>query len=471
MAPAHVLQRHAAELGDRDPDLAGCIRDRFGSEHFAGMRFRRHSRGEIHRGAEHVSVTLDRFAVMKPDAQRRKVGLHRRQREKLLDERDARAGGRGRDEHRVAHRLHEAILGSQHRASELDESRRNVGGVLVTLRFGQSREACEVDEAERHLDAGGMGSPNHARTTHPRLARGAQPFRALGTSLAPLPRQSFMTRVRMLNWASNEGRTRWLQRGPAWVGAYESWRLRQGAYVSSRGSMMVWSLDGEVTAVIGPRRQRVELRAGDGLLVKSRTPFLFEMRSARMLITETDVPANSIGLRHVPSRELPKEVREWTRECWASPAELLRASEMANRSSNAPGTEIPFPSIHNTARMLAIKEHLDALYTEPIRLERVARSFKLDPFYLSRAFSQTTGIAPKAFVQSLRFEHFLRQLLAHPERSLTSLAFEAGVPDYSAFSRWLKQRIGASPSELVREESNDQVFPSREPESRLACSS
>jgi AraC-like DNA-binding protein len=263
-----------------------------------------------------------------------------------------------------------------------------------------------------------------------------------------------------LGWATKDGCTRWLAKSDSWVGAYESWRKRQGIYVSGKGSMLAFVLEGRVRARMGRTGHCLELTGGDALVIGARTPFAFDMDHGRMLIAEVDRDENALGLRHIPSSNLPKNVIEWGKNCWDRPDELLRATRMANASADARGVWHPFPEIHNTLRMLAIKDHLDSFFTQPLRLEDVARRFKLDPFYLSRGFSQTTGVSPKAFVQALRLEHFLRATLERNDRSLTRLALEAGVPDYSAFCRWIKQRLGLSPSELSFPVPNDQVFPS-----------
>lgn len=262
-----------------------------------------------------------------------------------------------------------------------------------------------------------------------------------------------------LGWASEDGATRWFARGNRWVGAYESCRERQGVYVSGKGSMLAFVLEGSVTTVLGPSRERRKLSAGDALYIEARTPFGFDLDTARMLITEVDRdPLPELGLRHIPNDALPERVREWARSAWANPDMLILAHEMANASADSRGVWSPFPSIHNTQRMLAVKRHLDETYTEGVRLEDVARRFKMDPFYLSRAFSQTTGISPKFFVQALRLEHFMRSAIVAGTRSLTRLALEAGASDYSAFCRWTKQRYGLSPSELLFDPSEGSSF-------------
>jgi AraC-like DNA-binding protein len=267
------------------------------------------------------------------------------------------------------------------------------------------------------------------------------------------------TRLHGLGWGSEDGVTRWFAQENRWVGAYESCRERQGVYVSGKGSMLAFVLGGSVTTVLGPSRKRRELGPGDALYIEAGTPFGFDMDTARMLITEVDRdPGPELGLGHIPGTSLPARVREWLRAAWANPDELLHAREMANLSADSASEWTPFPRIHNTQRMLAVKRHLDATYTEAVRLEDVARRFKMDPFYLSRAFSQTTGISPKFFVQALRLEHFMRSAIVPGTRSLTRLALEAGAADYSAFCRWMKQRYGLAPSELLFDPSEGSTF-------------
>lgn len=277
------------------------------------------------------------------------------------------------------------------------------------------------------------------------------------------------TKLQGLGWGSEDGITRWIARGNRWVGAYESWRERQGVYVSGKGSMLAFVLAGSVATVLGPSRQRRVLGPGDALYIHAGTPFGFDLDTARMLITEVDRDAGpELGLRHIPADALPARVREWARSAWGNPDEMLLANEMANASADATGAWSPFPTIHNTQRMLAVKRHLDSTYTDAVRLEDVARRFKMDPFYLSRAFSLTTGISPKFFVQALRLEHFMRSAIVPSELSLTRRALDAGVADYSAFCRWTKQRYGLAPSELLFDPRERSSF--SKPETKTASS-
>jgi AraC-like DNA-binding protein len=105
--------------------------------------------------------------------------------------------------------------------------------------------------------------------------------------------------------------------------------------------------------------------------------------------------------------------------------------------------------IHNTPLMHAIKRELEAQYTEPVRIADLAARHHLDTHYLIRGFRRNFGFTPLAYVQFLRREHFLWELMRPDRRHLLELAVEAGFGDYATFCRKLRGLCGRPPSQLL----------------------
>ena len=132
--------------------------------------------------------------------------------------------------------------------------------------------------------------------------------------------------------------------------------------------------------------------------------------------------------------------------------EVVRASELAGwvdqllRRSPRP---TPLHLIHNTRRMLAVKQHLDRLHHAPINLEELARQHNMDRYYLARGFRQNFGVTPREYLQFLRMEHFAWSLLQPRAAALTRLSSDAGFGDYSTFCRRVQRAFGKAPSDLI----------------------
>jgi methylphosphotriester-DNA--protein-cysteine methyltransferase len=93
--------------------------------------------------------------------------------------------------------------------------------------------------------------------------------------------------------------------------------------------------------------------------------------------------------------------------------------------------------------------HLDARYTQRIRIAEVAKRNGWGPHYAVRAFRQNFGVTPKEYVLGLRRRRFMWLLMDRgPAASLTRASIDAGVGDYSTFSRWMSSHLGRPPSRL-----------------------
>lgn len=88
-----------------------------------------------------------------------------------------------------------------------------------------------------------------------------------------------------------------------------------------------------------------------------------------------------------------------------------------------------------------IEEHL----AEPIGVAEIAAASGVSPYHFSRAFRQTTGRPPYAYLLDRRIAK-AKQLLAETGTPLTTIARLCGFTSLSQFSRMLRRETGMTPT-------------------------
>ncbi len=81
---------------------------------------------------------------------------------------------------------------------------------------------------------------------------------------------------------------------------------------------------------------------------------------------------------------------------------------------------------------------------EEVRFEDLTGAAHMSPTSLRRAFHETFGCSPMAYLQKVRIKKAML-LLADPARSVSDVAFEVGFNDSGYFARVFKQETGESP--------------------------
>jgi AraC-like DNA-binding protein len=90
------------------------------------------------------------------------------------------------------------------------------------------------------------------------------------------------------------------------------------------------------------------------------------------------------------------------------------------------------------------KEILNANLDGAVALTEVARECRLSVSHFSRAFRQSTGVAPHGWLQNRRVE-LAKDLLRDRQSSLSEIALHCGFADQSHFTRVFTRRAGVSP--------------------------
>nr|WP_244568030.1 AraC family transcriptional regulator [Bradyrhizobium erythrophlei] len=90
------------------------------------------------------------------------------------------------------------------------------------------------------------------------------------------------------------------------------------------------------------------------------------------------------------------------------------------------------------------KEFLDAHIGAGITLNVLARACELSNRHFTRAFRQSTGMAPHQWLQYRRTEK-AKHLLDKSSASLSSIALDCGFADQSHFTRTFSRVVGVPP--------------------------
>lgn len=95
------------------------------------------------------------------------------------------------------------------------------------------------------------------------------------------------------------------------------------------------------------------------------------------------------------------------------------------------------------------KELVDENLARGLTLETLAQACSLSKRHFTRAFHQSTGMAPHQWLQQRRIDR-AKQLLTMPAAALSDVALECGFADQSHFGRVFSRVVGVSPREWRR---------------------
>ncbi len=102
----------------------------------------------------------------------------------------------------------------------------------------------------------------------------------------------------------------------------------------------------------------------------------------------------------------------------------------------------PFAGEETVAAALAFMEER---FTEPLRVEEIARAVFLSPDRFTEVFAQGVGRTPSDYLRYLRVEK-AKELLMGGDDSMTRVALSSGFGDPAYFARAFRAAVGTSPS-------------------------
>lgn len=102
-------------------------------------------------------------------------------------------------------------------------------------------------------------------------------------------------------------------------------------------------------------------------------------------------------------------------------------------------------------RLKRVTDYLMSHLSDDVPLADVAAVADLSPHHFCRAFKQTTGLSPNAWLTARRMERAQALMAAHPKLGLTEIALCVGYQSQAAFGTAFKRVCGATPSQWRRE--------------------
>lgn len=95
-------------------------------------------------------------------------------------------------------------------------------------------------------------------------------------------------------------------------------------------------------------------------------------------------------------------------------------------------------------KLRLVHEHMNANLSKPIAIGELSEIACLSPSYFRRAFKESTGCAPHAYITQLRIERS-KTLMRDTADSLSQIAAACGLSDQSHFSRVFRRIVGPTP--------------------------
>ncbi|AEJ61043.1 transcriptional regulator, AraC family [Spirochaeta thermophila DSM 6578] len=102
-------------------------------------------------------------------------------------------------------------------------------------------------------------------------------------------------------------------------------------------------------------------------------------------------------------------------------------------------------SMRYFSRVARILKYLDTHYMDRISLSELAEREGVHPSYLSRFFHEKVGLAFKDYLQMVRLQKSLRDLITS-SRTITEIAMDYGFPSVKAYETSFRKFYGSTPS-------------------------
>lgn len=94
-----------------------------------------------------------------------------------------------------------------------------------------------------------------------------------------------------------------------------------------------------------------------------------------------------------------------------------------------------------------IRRYLEYRYAEDVKISELAEHCGLNRSYMTKCFTEDTGISPKEYLTQYRMSK-AKELLIKKEMPVSNVAYTVGYSDPLAFSKIFKNREGISPLEF-----------------------
>ena len=139
---------------------------------------------------------------------------------------------------------------------------------------------------------------------------------------------------------------------------------------------------------------------------------------------------------------------------------------LANQFSEYPQNTAVTEKNEDTAdlRVQKIRQYIEQHYHLPVFLQTLADEMYLSPQYLSKFIRQSMGITFNKYLNNVRLEHALEELI-NTKHSITEIAFNNGFSNASAFNKQFRDMYQVSPSAYRKEHREAEKSSKNEPAS------
>ena len=98
---------------------------------------------------------------------------------------------------------------------------------------------------------------------------------------------------------------------------------------------------------------------------------------------------------------------------------------------------------HSNHYIRRVKNYIQTMYMQPLRVESIAQMVNLDRRYLSRVFKERVGCSIQEYIIEVRMEQ--AKMCLENGTTVAQAARLCGYDDVSNFSKMFKRRYGTSP--------------------------
>jgi len=135
---------------------------------------------------------------------------------------------------------------------------------------------------------------------------------------------------------------------------------------------------------------------------------------------------------------------------------IVESFVLALMSALAPASARSYTGARTGARLVSeTEDYIDATDGRPVHISELCSALKVSRRSLHRAFADTLGIGPAAYLRRRRLSA-IRSILGRCDTATSSigdLAFEYGFPETGRFAAYYRAHFGETPSETLRSRS------------------
>ena len=132
---------------------------------------------------------------------------------------------------------------------------------------------------------------------------------------------------------------------------------------------------------------------------------------------------------------------------------IVESFVLALMSASAPASARSYIGARTGARLVSeTEDYIDASDGRPVHISELCGALKVSRRSLHRAFADTLGIGPVAYLRRRRLSA-IRSILSRCDTatiSIGDLAFEYGFPETGRFAAYYRAHFGETPSETLR---------------------